>query len=300
MHLLAPAKINVYLRIVGQRPDGYHLLDSLMVPVSLYDEISLAVAPRAHDDQSGTVRIVVTCAPPTTPEDETNLAYKAAALLCQEAGIQAHITITLQKRIPVGAGLGGGSSDAAAVLKGLNTLLALGFTEAQLGVLAARLGADVPFFIPCCPAQVQGIGEILIPVPTLPTRWLVLVVPPFGVSTPWAYQRFDALLQPEDAVASVAPSWPTAQWPTSEGWVNDLERAVMPTYPQIGAIKQRLLHLGAEGALMSGSGSAVFGVFATPTAAQQAQEALAHAGTTFVVELLAGPATRLSSETTLR
>jgi 4-diphosphocytidyl-2-C-methyl-D-erythritol kinase len=203
----------------------------------------------------------------------------------------------LQKRIPVGAGLGGGSSDAAAVLKGLNALLALGFTDTQLGTLAVHLGADVPFFISCCPAQVQGIGEILTPVPALPARWLVLVVPPFGVSTPWAYQRFDALPQPQDAVAFVAPSWPTGQWPISEGWVNDLERAVVPAYPQIGAIKQCLLHLGAEGALMSGSGSAVFGVFATPTAAQQAREALAHCGTTFVVEPLAGPATHTSSET---
>lgn len=300
MRLLAPAKINVYLRIVGQRPDGYHLLDSLMVPVSLYDEISLAVAPIAPDDQSAIARIVVTCNPPTVPEDETNLAYKAAALLCQEAGVQARITMHLQKRIPVGAGLGGGSSDAAAVLKGLNTLLALGFTDTQLGTLAARLGADVPFFIPCCPAQVQGIGEVLTPVPALPARWLVLVVPPFGVSTPWAYQRFDALLEPDNAVASVAPSWAAGHWPGPGCWMNDLEQAVIPAYPQIGAIKQRLLHLGAEGALMSGSGSAVFGVFATLTAAQQAKEALAHAGTTFVVEPLAGPATRLSSKTTLR
>jgi 4-diphosphocytidyl-2-C-methyl-D-erythritol kinase len=299
MRLLAPAKINVYLRIVGQRPDGYHLLDSLMVPVSLYDEIFLAVAPRAHDDQSATARIALTCDPPTVPGDETNLVYKATTLLCQEARVQARITIHLQKRIPVGAGLGGGSSDAAAVLKGLNTLLALKFTEAQLRVLATRLGADVPFFIPCCPAQVQGIGEILTPVPALPARWLVLVVPPFGVSTPWAYQRLDALPQPEYAGASVVPSWPTGQWPGPGGWVNDLERAVMPAYPQIGAIKQRLLHLGAEGALMSGSGSAVFGVFATLAAAHQAREALAHTGTTFVVEPLAGPAIRTSSQTTL-
>jgi 4-diphosphocytidyl-2-C-methyl-D-erythritol kinase len=299
MRLLAPAKINVYLRIVGQRPDGYHLLDSLIVPVSLYDEIHLAVAPMAHDDRRDTARIVVTCDPPTVPGDETNLAYKATALLCQEAGIQAHITITLRKRIPVGAGLGGGSSDAAAVLKGLNALLGLGCTDAQLGVLAACLGADVPFFIPCCPAQVQGIGEILTPVPALPARWLVLVVPPFGVSTPWAYQRFDALPQPEYAVAAVAPSAAAGQWPGPGGWVNDLEPAVIPAHPRIGTIKQRLLHLGAEGALMSGSGAAVFGVFATPAAARQAQEALAHCGTTFVVEPLAGPAPCLSSDSAL-
>ena len=138
MPVLAPAKVNLFLRIVGRRPDGYHLLDPLMVPVSLFDEITV-------EARRGRLEIVVTSDDPTIPSDETNLAYKAAALLCKEAGVQAKISIDLRKHIPAGAGLGGGSSDAAAVLKSLNTRLSVGLTEKQLCHLGARLGADVPF-----------------------------------------------------------------------------------------------------------------------------------------------------------
>src|SRR5713101_8134195 len=140
MHVLAPAKVNLFLRIVGRRRDGYHLIDSLMVPVSLSDEVAVEVT-------NGRPEITVTCDDPTIPCDETNLAYKAAALLCTETGMSTRIALSLHKRIPAGAGLGGGSSDAAAVLKSLNTLLSLGLTADRLGTLGARLGADVPFFI---------------------------------------------------------------------------------------------------------------------------------------------------------
>ncbi len=158
---LAPAKVNLHLRIVGRRPDGYHLLDSLMVPVTLCDELAIE-ASRSQPE------IAVTCDDPTLPGDKTNLAYKAAALLCRETGTQAKISIALRKRISAGAGLGGGSSDAAAVLKGLNVLLSLRLSEEQLCSLGAHLGADVPFFISCCPAKVEGIGEILTAVPPCP------------------------------------------------------------------------------------------------------------------------------------
>jgi 4-diphosphocytidyl-2-C-methyl-D-erythritol kinase len=282
--VLAPAKVNLYLRIVGRRPDGYHLLDSLMVPVNLYDELTIAAS-------SSQPEIVVTCDDPTIPGDETNLVYKAAALLCRETGIQAKISIALRKFIPAGAGLGGGSSDAAAVLKGLNLLLSLRLAEDQLCALAARLGADVPFFIPCRPAKVTGIGEILTAVPPLPSRWLVIVVPLFGVSTRWAYHRFDEL-----PPAGMPPIDVSRQWLAHHQWdtellVNDLEQAVLPEYPQIERIKAHLLRLGAEGALMSGSGSAVFGVFQSCTTAEQSATALAGQGKTFVVEPLTGPPT---------
>ena len=224
MQSLAPAKINVYLRIVGRRPDGYHLLDSLMVPISLYDEIHLAVALGEQRATRPGAALVVSCDDPTVPGDETNLAYKAAALVCQEAGLQARICIHLRKRIPAGAGLGGGSSNAATVLKSLNTLLALGWTEAHLCQLGARLGADVPFFIPCRPARIGGIGDIVTTVPPLPARSVVLVVPPFSVSTPWAYRRFDAL--PPVAPASVPPwQFAPAQWP-SHAWLSTIWNAL--------------------------------------------------------------------------
>ncbi len=280
LHTLAPAKINVYLRIIGRRADGYHLLDSLMIPVSLYDEIQVQI-------DEGSDGITLTCSDPAIPAGETNLAYKAAALLCREYAMTPTIRLSLHKRIPAGAGLGGGSSDAAAVLKSLNTLLALGLSEERLCQLGARLGADVPFFIPCRPARVEGIGEILTLVPPLPRRWLVLVVPPFGVSTPWAYRQFDEL--PSDGRGTKeANNVASGQWPTQTSLVNDLECAVLSKYPRIAAIKTMLLDLGAEGALMSGSGSAVFGLFSDRDLAEKASIVLADHGRTFLVEPLAG------------
>ena len=279
----APAKVNLYLRIIGRRADGYHLLDSLMVPVSLCDALTITVS-------GGRPELVVTCDDPAVPGGETNLAYKAAALLCGETGVRAKIAIALRKQIPAGAGLGGGSSDAAAVLKGLNALLSLRLSEDQLCPLAARLGADVPFFIPCRPAKVAGVGEILTAVPPLPSRWLVIVVPPFGVSTPWAYRRFDELSPPAMLQTNVASQPPTNPW-AREVLINDLERAVLPEYPQIERIKEQLLRLGADGALMSGSGSAVFALFHKQAVAEQARRALTDQGKTFLATPLTGPPT---------
>jgi 4-diphosphocytidyl-2-C-methyl-D-erythritol kinase len=280
-HALAPAKINVFLRIVGRRADGYHLLDSLMIPISLCDEVQITAETAKRKTAGGEARLVLTCDEPTVPNDTTNLAHKAAALLLKEATVQASVSIHLKKRIPAGAGLGGGSSDAAAVLKSLNTLLHLGFSEDQLCQFGARLGADVPFFIPCRPAHVKGIGEILTPVPSLPHRWLVLVAPFFAVSTPWAYQRFDELPSSGSPASFVLEP---GAWPSPALLVNDLERAVLPEYPQIAAIKSTLLNCAADGALMSGSGSSVFGIFQDHTAAINAMAALQEQGRVFLVE----------------
>jgi 4-diphosphocytidyl-2-C-methyl-D-erythritol kinase len=281
--MLAPAKVNLSLRIVGRRADGYHLLDSLMVPVNLCDELTIEAS-------HGRLEIVVTCDDPTVPGDETNLAYKAASLFCRETNTPATISLALRKRIPAAAGLGGGSSDAAAVLKGLNVLLSLRLSEDRLGSLGAHLGADVPFFIPCRPAKIAGIGEMLTPVPPLPSRWLVIVVPPFGVSTPWAYRRFDELSSPAMLQTNVASQPPTNPW-AREFLINDLERAVLPEYPRIERIKEQLLRLGADGALMSGSGSAVFAVFHKRAVAEQARRALTDQGKTFLAAPLTGPPT---------
>jgi 4-diphosphocytidyl-2-C-methyl-D-erythritol kinase len=284
MRVLAPAKINIFLRITGRRPDGYHLLDSLMVPISLYDEIDLEARGVGCGAWTEKDPITVTCDDPLLPADETNLAYKAAALLGKETGVNARIVIALRKRIPAGAGLGVGSSDAAAVLKGLNVLLSLGFNEDRLRTLASQLGADVPFFIPCRPARVQGIGEILTPLPPLPVKWFVIIAPPFGVSTPWAYRRFDELLLQTDAVGNFALA--KGHWPETGLFVNDLERAVIPAHPLIGELKARLLQSGAKAASMSGSGSAVFGMFHNYSLAEQAAKMLGETGKVFVVEHL--------------
>ncbi len=259
-----------------------------MAPVSLYDEIEITA-----ERTGGTGRnICVRCNDATIPTDQSNLAYRAAALLCQEAGVGAHIAMTLHKNIPAGAGLGGGSSDAAAVLKALNQVLSLGLPPDHLCRLAARLGADVPFFVPCQLARVGGIGEILTPLPALPPRWLVIVVPGFSVSTPWAYQRFDAL-QPavpksKPQVINQTPPLGTGHWPDTACFGNDLEQAVLPAYPLIADRKKQLSSLGAEVALMSGSGSAVFGLFPTQEAATHAAAALAGPEDIFVVTLLGG------------
>jgi len=282
LHVLAPAKINVCLRIVGRRSDGYHLLDSLMIPISLCDEVQVATEETPKNSEAG---FVLTCDDPSIPSDETNLAYKAAVLLLREAEVRATVSIQLRKKIPAGAGLGGGSSNAAAVLKSLNVLLNLGFSEKRLCQLGARLGADVPFFIPCRPSRIEGVGEIVTPIPPLPHRWLVLVVPPFGVSTPWAYRRFDEI---SSAIASPPLfNLELGQWPAQAQLVNDLERAVLPEYPQLAAIKSTFLTLEADGALMSGSGSSVFGIFQDRVVATNALSVLQEHGRVFLVEPLA-------------
>jgi 4-diphosphocytidyl-2-C-methyl-D-erythritol kinase len=265
----APAKVNLFLRITGKRADGYHLLDSLMVPVSLSDELEI----QAQGPRSG---IVVSCNDPTIPVGEANLAHRAAALLLQEAGAKAEVAINLHKVIPAGSGLGGGSSDAAAVLKGLNDLLALGLKREELSALGTRLGADVPFFISCQPARIGGVGEIVAPIERLPTLWLVVIVPLFAISTAWAYARFDELPPTEPSLAVIEP-FLTGHWPLHGLLVNDLERAVLPHYPAIARLKEELLYLGAGGAAMSGSGSAVFGVFQSEEEAQRVSRAVAEA-----------------------
>ena len=283
MRIFAPAKVNLFLRIVGQRSDGYHLLDSLMAPVNLYDAIEI----QAERREQNKLRITLTCDKLDLPTDQSNLAYRAALLICRETETTATITIDLQKNIPAGAGLGGGSSDAAAVLKALNCLLSLGLNVSQLCQLAAQIGADVPFFIPCRLARVRGIGEILTPLPPLPRHWLVIVVPPFTVSTPWAYRRFDELspdvtCSPADSTLQITAQ----QWPDIGVFVNDLEQAVLPEHPLIAQSKSRLLELGAEMALMSGSGSAVFGVFTEQLQAQQAAATFTDSEQAFVVTVV--------------
>ncbi len=284
VRIFAPAKVNLFLRIVGQRSDGYHLLESLMAPVSLYDAIEIQAERREQSE----LRITLTCDKPDLPTDQSNLAYRAALLMCRETETTAIITIDLKKNIPAGAGLGGGSSDAAAVLKALNRLLSLGMNVSQLCQLAAQIGADVPFFIPCRLARVSGIGEILTSFPPLPRHWLVIVVPPFAVSTPWAYRRFDEL---SPKVAGLPTEvWPlqitAQQWPDLGVFVNDLEEAVLPEHPLIARSKSRLLELGAEMALMSGSGSAVFGVFTERLQAQQAAATFTDSEQAFVVTVV--------------
>ena len=261
MKIRAPAKINLSLRVVGRRADGYHLLDTIMLPVSLYDEIDIRkVRLRVKNKKLAPPSIEVICNHPLVPNDETNLVYRAARLLLEKAKSEQPIEIRIRKRIPVGAGLGGGSTDAAATLVGLNRLLKLGFTEKKLERLGLKLGADVPFFIRGRPARARGIGERLQQFGPLRRLWLVILYPGFPVSTAWVYGNLPVKLTKPSVNTSIA-SLLTGPGCVANLLVNDLERVSLSRYPKIGSLKRALLRAGAAGSLMSGSGSSVFGAF---------------------------------------
>lgn len=257
----APAKVNTLLRVIGRRGDGYHDLQMVMVPLSLADDIELEATDAGIEFVS---------------EGETdpgmaggkNLVWRAAALLLHEFGVKAGVRIALKKRIPVAAGLGGGSSDAAAVLKGLNSLWNLNWPVERLACLGASLGADVPFFCYERPAFVEGVGNRVSPCDSFPRLNLLLVNPGFAVATPWVYKQWDNLvahssieeLTPNRSNARVRPLF-GSQKDVVLSLHNDLEAVTIPAYPEIARIKGTLMELGAAGALMSGSGPTVFGVF---------------------------------------
>lgn len=266
MKIRAPAKVNLYLRIVGKRKGGYHLLDTVMVPVSLCDELEIRRPRTARDAKR---RLTVTCDHPLVPSGKGNLVYKAARRLLRGRGIDSPVQIHIRKRIPVGGGLGGGSSDAAAALVGLNRFFRLGLTRAEMLAVAASLGADVPFFVRGRPARAQGIGERLRALGAMPRLWMVILYPGFPVSTRWVYENYPWKLTKDIEETSIIFPWRGPKELTSF-LVNDLEKVAIRRYPRIGRLKQRLIEEGAAGALMSGSGSSVFGIFST---GQQARSA---------------------------
>ncbi len=254
LSLIANAKINRGLRIVGQRDDGYHLLHTLFQEIDFGDEVILTDQPRLK------VTLEVTGpAAGGVPTDESNLCLRAARLLQSRAGAGQGVHIRLEKRIPVGAGLGGGSSDAAAVLKGLNELWQTGMTVQEMEGLAVELGADVPFFIRGGLQLGEGIGEALTPLEHALPFAVVLVIPPFGVDTAWAYGQFASRqsFPPPPAFDELIAREPIP-W---EVFTNDFEEVVFPRYGQLAEIKRGLLKAGAVHASLSGSGSAVVGLF---------------------------------------
>jgi len=266
----APAKINLTLRVVGKRADGYHLLDTIMVPVSLYDEIEIHQMRRSASRRLGVPSLIaIRCNHPQVPLGQDNIAYRAAELLMRKAKICRPVAIRICKQIPVGAGLGGGSSDAAAVLKGLNRLWRLRLSVRQLEQLALQLGADVPFFIRAKPARARGIGEKLRLLPKLRRRWLVLVYPGFPVATAWVYRNLPSKLTRVSVNTSIATPLESLD-KLDKLLINDLEQVTVRRYPEISRAKSMLSLAGAAGVLMSGSGSSVFGVFESKRLAKQA------------------------------
>jgi 4-diphosphocytidyl-2-C-methyl-D-erythritol kinase len=266
----APAKINLRLRVVGKRRDGYHLLDTIMVAVSLYDEIEIRKIKAIGKKKSAVDGLLkVTCDDPSVPSGGKNLAYRAALLLMQQQSSGQAVHIHIRKRIPVGAGLGGGSSDAAATLLGLNRLLGFRFSTRKLEKLSLSLGADVPFFIRARPARARGIGERLSPLKGIPRMWSVILYPGFPVSTAWVYGNLRLKLTKPSVNTSIASSLKSFD-KRGGVLVNDLETVTIGRYPKIGLLRDRLVCAGAAGVLMSGSGSSVFGIFNSKQEAEAA------------------------------
>ncbi len=253
LEILAPAKVNLTLHVVARRPDGYHELESVMQKLELADRLSLRLS-----DQPG---IRLTCPGSDLPEGESNLAFCAARSFLQAwgEGQNPGLEIVLEKRIPVAAGLGGGSSDAGAVFTGLNRLLAAGFSEEALIDLARPLGADVPFFVSDQVAVLaRGIGDLMRPVSGLHGCEIVLVNPGFAVSTAWVYGNY-ALTAVNNY--SKLSGFQKNSYGLACPLHNDLEQVTLAHYPLLQEIKQRLLGVGATDVLMSGSGPTIFGLF---------------------------------------
>ena len=240
MKQFAPAKINLYLHILGKRPDGFHELETLMAPISLGDTLEVELIPGG---------IEFTCSNPELGDAKENLATRAARLFLDELKLETGVRIHLDKAVPVGAGLGGGSSDAAAVLLALRELTGLKCDDATLAELAARLGSDVPFFIFRTPAVCHGRGEIVVPVALTDTFQGLLVHPGFGVPTPWAYKTYAANPQAGE----------TGRAFTGFALRNDLEPPAFSKYVWLPTVKAWFRQQPEVlDALMSGSGSSVF------------------------------------------
>jgi 4-diphosphocytidyl-2-C-methyl-D-erythritol kinase len=284
--LIAPAKINLYLEILGDRPDGYHELVMILQSIALADQIDI----RAN----GTSQIRVHCDHQQVPSDQTNLAYRAAALMAEHfpdvfnkfGGME----ISIQKNIPVGAGLAGGSTDGAAVLVGIDLMWQLGLTQSELQELAAKLGSDMPFCISGGTAIATGRGEKLSPLPDLDNLYLVLAkYRSLSVSTPWAYQTYrktfsntyvsddNSLEGRRNRVHSGPIVTAISQQDVKAiGKLlhNDLEKIVLPEYTTVAQLRATLQELSPLGAMMSGSGPTVFALAESQTQAQHIQTTL--------------------------
>lgn len=273
--MCSPAKVNLYLRIVGKRPDGYHELETVMVPLDFGDQITF---------QPCASGITLVCDDPRLPTDDTNLALRAAKLLAQTFGIAKGVKIVLQKRTPLAAGLGGGSSNAATVLLGLNHLWDVNAPLDKLAPLAASMGSDINFFLAASTALCHGRGEQVTPIPCKLSAAILLVNPGFGISTKWAYESLSR--QSRDMAKAAIESGLTAKAPAvslltralaeddltgvGRALFNSLEAPSIGKFPVLELIKNTMRGCGAAGALMSGSGATVFGLFAEAKAAARA------------------------------
>lgn len=268
----APAKINLYLKVLGPREDGYHEILSLMQMVGLYDFLTL------REERSG-IQLMIENAP--LPADRSNLVFRAAEALQKDAfqgKVRAKgVSLRLTKNIPIAAGLGGGSSDAAATLIGLNRLWGLRWSRERLAELGATLGSDVPFFLYGPTAWASGRGEQIEPASPGNPGWVVLVNPGISVSTAWVYQEFSRKLGLTKTDRQITINKFIGHMPSIreifQRSLNDLEAVTLEAFPQLTQIKKELLSLGGKGVLMSGSGPTLFAYFNEYASAKEAAAA---------------------------
>jgi 4-diphosphocytidyl-2-C-methyl-D-erythritol kinase len=258
LHLLSPAKVNLRLEILKKRKDGYHEVRTLLQKISLYDQLQFSLKKGRG--------ISVTTDHPNLPVGKDNLVYQAVQSIMKKSDYQGGVLIEIEKRIPLGAGLGGGSSNAATTLQAMNQLLEVGLSKRELMRIGLQIGADVPFFFLESAAIASGIGERLRKI-ELPGGWYVLIYPNFEVSTHWAYQNF---ILTRRQLRFNLPKLLTTPEEISSLLYNDLEEVVSRKYPQIEAMKKMLYSAGALGASMTGSGPTVFGVFSGEKGASEA------------------------------
>ena len=267
--LNAHAKINLSLDVLNRREDGYHNLRMIMQTIQLHDTVNIYKIP------SG---VEIYCNAPYVPNNNTNIAYKAAEAVLNRFKPGAGARIEIEKRIPVAAGLAGGSTDAAAVLKGINMLFELGIEQNELMQIGKTIGADVPYCIMGGTALAEGIGEKLTPLPPVDKIPVILIKPKIGVSTAWVYKRLNLEMLDErpdtdrliDAIGKQDIKF------ISTNMRNVLESVTITKYPVIGKIKKALMDSGAVGSMMSGSGPTVFGIFDDNGKAEIAYNKLNH------------------------
>ena len=260
----AYAKINLTLDVGEERPDGFHDVTMIMQSIALWDEVTMQLRSDGE--------IHLSCNLPYLVRGEKNIAYRAARLFLTSCGRTEGVDIRLFKKIPVAAGLAGGSTDAAAVLKGLNALLQTGLSVRQMCRLGEQLGSDIPFCLIGGTCLATGRGEKIRRIEAMPEGYLVLVKPDFGISTPWAYAHFDpqAVQRRPDVEAMHRAIRSGRLSAVGDEMVNLLEPAALSEYPILSTIKEELRRQGAAGVLMSGSGPTVYGLFERPEAAEAA------------------------------
>lgn len=270
LRLRAPAKINLFLKVLGRRPDGFHEIETVVQSVTLHDGLELAIGGDGIRLEVDDVRL---------PADPTNLVWRAARALLGECPPDRGLAMRLRKRIPIAAGLGGGSSDAAAALRGVDALYALGLPAETLERHAAALGSDVPYFLVGGAALLKGRGTVIHPLPDLPRADLVVASSVEPLPTPLVYAQLQEPLTLAPRTASIRDSGRIlADLESLVRLGNDLEPHAERLCAEIGPIREALLAAGARVAAMSGSGSAVFGVFASAAAAREAAGTLERQG----------------------